>query len=51
MKIDYKKVQPIKDPVRYPKIQSNLENRMKDNYKKSIDVMMLDITRILTEKK
>lgn len=40
-----------KDPVRNPKVQRFIENQFKDNYKKVLQVMRVDITRVLTKKK
>ena len=40
-----------KDPVRNPKVQRFIENQFKDNYKKVLLVMRVDITRVLTKKK
>jgi len=35
------------DPVRYPEIQLRYENEFKDNYSKTLKVMIVDITKIL----
>lgn len=37
----------IKDPVRYPHIQTRIENKMKSGYKQSLQVMLLDIAKVI----
>jgi hypothetical protein len=50
-KIDYTKLRPIakmQDPMRFPKVQGQLEKEMKDAYELELNKMLVDITRKLT---
>ena len=39
----------IKDPVRYPKVQTRVENQFKENFENSLKVLQVQIVKVLTK--
>lgn len=39
----------IKDPVRYPKVQTRVENQFKENFENSLKVLQIQIVKVLTK--